>query len=343
MKSLKQNKYDSITLVDPYISYLEKFRLDVLSGLSSSPKRLSSKYFYDKKGDELFQRIMACPEYYLTRCELDIFQNQTGELAALLSNGSSQPFDLIELGVGDGIKTAYLLNELVQTKANFNYFPIDISANILSELETNLSYLESLNITPLQGEYLDMLKEASRISDNRKVVLFLGSNIGNMDMNDAKCFCQEVRNLLRPGDLFLIGFDLRKNPQTILNAYNDRQGITREFNLNLLQRINNELDANFEVDQFIHYPTYDPHTGACKSYLVSSVKQTVRIGDTSISFKEGEWIYTEISQKYSLNDIKSLAVDSGFAVLENLKDKKHWFVDSIWSVSSLRGLATSIL
>lgn len=343
MKALKHNRFDSIALEDTYIGDLEKFRIDVLTGLSSNPKRLSSKYFYDKKGDELFQRIMACPEYYLTRCELDIFQNQTDKLAALLSNGSSLPFDLIELGVGDGIKTRFLLDELIPTKVNFNYLPIDISANILAELETNLSHLESLNIKTLQGEYLDMLKEASRISGNRKVVLFLGSNIGNMGMNDAKQFCQEVRSLLRPGDLFLVGFDLRKNPQTILNAYNDKQGITREFNLNLLQRINNELGADFEIDRFIHYPTYDPPTGACKSYLVSSVKQTVRIGDNTISFKEGEWIYTEISQKYSLSEIKSLAVDSGFAVLENLTDKKDWFVDSIWSASSLQGFATSIL
>lgn len=343
MKALKQNKYESIVVEDTGVDDLGKFRADVLSGLSSNPKRLSSKYFYDKKGDELFQRIMESPEYYLTRSELEIFQYQTDKLATLIGNENSTPFDLIELGVGDGTKTRFLLSELLRKQINFNYLPIDISGNILSELEHNLADLDRLNVKSLQGEYLDMLKEASRISDNRKVVLFLGSNIGNMDMNEAKQFCKNVRSMLRPGDLFLIGFDLRKNPQTILNAYNDKLGITREFNLNLLQRINNELDADFEIDDFIHYPTYDPHTGACKSYLVSSRKQTVRIGEAEVSFREGEWIHTEISQKYSPNEIKSLAADSGFSVVENLTDKKHWFVDSIWSASSSRSLANSIL
>lgn len=340
---MKQAKYDWIAIEETGAGDLEKFRAEVLSGLSSNPKRLSSKYFYDKKGDELFQRIMISPEYYLTRSELEIFQYQTEHLANLIGNENSEAFDLIELGVGDGTKTRFLLKELLQKQINFNYLPIDISGNILSELEHNLSDLDGLNVKTLQGEYLDMLKEASRISRNRKVVLFLGSNIGNMDMNEAKQFCQNVRTMLRSGDLFLIGFDLRKNPQTILNAYNDKLGITREFNLNLLQRINNELDADFGIDDFTHYPTYDPHTGACKSYLVSSRKQTIRIGNAEVSFKEGEWIYTEISQKYSPNEIKSLAENSGFTVVENLADKKHWFVDSIWSASSSRNLAISIL
>jgi L-histidine N-alpha-methyltransferase len=341
-KALKEIKYDS-NVEAASTCDLDKFRADVLSGLSLTPKRLSSKYFYDKKGDELFQRIMECPEYYLTRCELEIFQWQTNQLATRISGKSAEPFDLIELGVGDGTKTRFLLNELIETKTNFNYLPIDISGNILSELEHSLSHLDSLNITLLQGEYLDMLKEASRMSGNRKVVLFLGGNIGNMDIKEAKAFCQNVRSMLLPGDLFIIGFDLRKDPHRILNAYNDKLGITRKFNLNLLQRINKELDANFEIDKFAHYPTYDPHTGACKSYLVSSLKQDVRIGDTVIPFQEGECVFMEISQKYSFSEIELLAANAGFSVIENLSDRKNWFVDSVWSASSSQSQPLSIL
>jgi L-histidine Nalpha-methyltransferase len=340
---LKQNNYDSIAIAEIRTDDKEQFRSDVIKGLLSNPKRLSSKYFYDKKGDELFQRIMDCPEYYLTRCELDIFQNQTAEIASIISSVGNLPFDLIELGVGDGTKTRFLLSELLQTQISFNYLPIDISGNILTELKQNFSSLQGLNITTLQGEYLDMLREATRISNNRRVVLFLGSNIGNMDINAARQFCQDVRSLLEPGDLFLIGFDLKKNPQTVLDAYNDKSGYTRDFNLNLLHRINTELAADFDIDLFNHYPTYDPHTGACKSYLVSSRNQTVRIDNSEIHFKEGEWVYTEISQKYSSADIKELALNSGFSVLKNLTDKKHWFVDSIWTASASRNTATSIL
>ena len=330
---MKQDKHESFAIAETVVDDFEEFRTDVLIGLSSSPKRLSSKYFYDKKGDEIFQRIMQCQEYYLTRCELEIFQNQTQKLATIISSKNSGSFDLIELGVGDGVKSRFLLNELLQNQVNFNYLPIDISGNILSELERNIADLDGLNINALQGEYLDMLKKASTISSRRKVVLFLGSNIGNMTIDEATLFCQKVRSILQPGDLFLIGFDLKKNPQTILNAYNDRLGYTREFNKNLLRRINDELDADFKMDDFMHYPTYDPHTGACKSYLVSSRKQTVRIGDCVIPFNEGEWIFTEISQKYSLHEIKSLAANSGFSVVEELTDGKQWFVDSIWSAS----------
>ena len=333
VKTLGRNKFDKAEA--PSIDSPEQFRTEVIGGLTSTPKRLSSKYFYDKKGDELFQQIMECPEYYLTRCELDIFQNQRQKLAALIVGDDQRPFDLIELGVGDGTKTQFLLRELVERKSDFNYLPVDISGNILLELEKNLSYLGGLSIEPLQGEYLNALQEATTKSDNRKVVLFLGGNIGNMDMKEARKFCQQVRALLQPGDLFLIGFDLRKNPETILNAYNDKTGITREFNLNLLQRINNELEGEFDLDQFSPYPTYDPVSGACKSFLISKIDQQIKIGTAEVHFKEGEWIYMEISQKYSQDEISEMAEKSDFAVIGSLSDGKNWFVDSVWAASPL--------
>lgn len=308
----------------------EKFQSDVLSGMQHVPKKLSSKYFYDKTGDRLFQEIMAMPEYYLTDCELDIFENKTQELAKSIVS-SDEPFDLIELGAGDAMKSTYLLQYLVENKIDFTYMPIDISGNILSILNEKLNVqLPNLKINLLEGEYFDMLEKATAVSNKRKVVLFLGGNIGNMQMNEAKQFCRGLKNKLNPGDLFLVGFDLKKNPHIILNAYNDSTGITAAFNLNLLTRINRELYANFNVKKFTHYQTYDPVSGSCRSFLVSLCRQKVTIGNNIFDFDEHELIDMEISQKFSEKEIIQMAEDAGFQLKAEIKDSKNWFVDSIW-------------
>ncbi|VXB88013.1 L-histidine N(alpha)-methyltransferase [Chryseobacterium sp. 8AT] len=311
-------------------NHSDSFRSEVLEGLSNDPKRLSSKYFYDKTGDHLFQKIMAMPEYYLTNCELDIFQNKTDEIVKAISN-INESFDLIELGAGDAMKSSFLLKKLVEKGTDFTYMPIDISGNILSVLQKNMNRnIPELKVFPLEGEYFDMLDKAAYISKRKKVILFLGGNIGNMEIEEAKHFCGEVKRKLNPGDLFLVGFDLKKNPHTILTAYNDSEGITASFNLNLLTRINRELNADFVIEQFQHYQTYDPISGACRSFLVSLCDQKVQIENLSLSFKENELIDMEISQKFSESDIKKLAKDLGFHILTEIKDSKNWFVDSIW-------------
>jgi dimethylhistidine N-methyltransferase len=311
---------------------MDVFRSDVLEGLNKSPKKLFSKYFYDKTGDKIFQQIMNMPEYYLTHCELDIFKNKTKELADSIL-GNDTPFDLIELGAGDAMKSSFLLKHLVDKGVDFTYMPIDISGNILSVLNEKFrDELPSLKIISLEGDYFDMLDKATSISKRQKVVLFLGGNIGNMDLEESNHFCRELSRKLNPGDLLLIGFDLKKNPHTILNAYNDAAGITASFNLNLLVRINRELDADFDVSRFQHYQTYDPVSGACKSYLVSLAKQHVHIGSTVFKFEENELIDMEISQKFSQEDISKLAKDSSFHILNEIKDSKSWFVDSVWQV-----------
>lgn len=307
----------------------DKFRKEVLDGLRNYPKKLSSKYFYNKTGDHLFQQIMMMPEYYLTKCELDIFKNKTSEIEAAIVN--DKPFDLIELGSGDALKSSYLLKHLVEKNIDFTYMPIDISGNILSVLNEKLKKeLPYLKITALEGEYFDMLDKATHISDKRKIVLFLGSNIGNMEPEEAFRFCSGVKSKLNPGDLFLIGFDLKKNPHTILNAYNDAAGITASFNLNLLTRINQELDADFNIENFEHFQTYDPVSGACRSYLVSLRRQQINIGEEIISFNENELIDMEISQKFSEKDIQKMAKESGFQIVNEIRDAKNWFVDSVW-------------
>lgn len=310
----------------------ETFLADVLEGLNSSPKKLHSKYFYDEAGDRLFQQIMNMPDYYLTNCELDIFKNKT-ELLAKSILIDNEPFDLIELGAGDAMKSSYLLEHLTQKNIDFTYMPIDISGHILDELNEKISRdLPELDVITLEGDYFDMLGKAMTISQRRKVVLFLGGNIGNMDMGESYHFCRELRRKLNRGDILLIGFDLKKNPQTILDAYNDEAGITSSFNLNLLIRMNRELEADFDVLNFQHYQTYDPISGACKSYLVSLTEQNVHIGNQIFRFEENELIDMEISQKFSQDDIRKLARDAKFHIIDEIADSKNWFVDSIWQV-----------
>ncbi|AMR31246.1 dimethylhistidine N-methyltransferase [Mucilaginibacter sp. PAMC 26640] len=309
----------------------KQFHNDILAGLLSVPKRLESKYFYDAQGDKLFQDLMNCDEYYPTNCEMEIFTQKTAELAnALIAAGDG--FDLIELGAGDATKSSHLLKNLIDQKADFTYLPIDISGNVISYLNITLPVtLPGIKITGLQGEYFDMLKKAAAISDKRKVVMFLGSNIGNMPVAEAEDFCKILRDHLSPGDMVLIGVDLKKNPKTVLAAYNDKEGITKRFNLNLLERINRELNADFDTEQFDHYAMYDPESGACRSYLVSLQDQQVKInGADNISFAKDEYIYMEISQKYTLDQVSKMAKATGFKPLNQLLDSKGWFVDAVW-------------
>ena len=310
---------------------MNKFLNEVLEGLKAEPKYLLSKYFYDEKGDKLFQKIMECAEYYPTKCESEIFTSQTHELAKTLKNGFDT-FDLIEMGAGDATKSSHLLAQLIKEKANFTYYPIDISKSMVAHLEENLhKNIPGLKVHGLNGEYLHMLEKASDISSQRKVVLFLGSNIGNISIDEASKFCSHIRGLLQTGDYLMIGFDLKKNPKTIRAAYNDAEGFTRDFNLNLLTRINHELAGSFDLANFEHYPSYDPASGACKSYLISLKDQTVKIGKVDfIHFKKDEYIFMEISQKYSVQQTDELAEKSGFKPIKHFLDSQDWFLDTVW-------------
>lgn len=309
----------------------DQFYDDVIAGLRSAPKHLNSKYFYDATGDKLFQDLMNCPEYYPTNCELEIFSEKTAEIGkAIIADGD--PFDLIELGAGDAMKSTYLLQYLLKQKADFTYVPIDISGNVISYLHIALPVtLPGLKINGLNGEYFDMLTQAASNSDKRKIILFLGSNIGNMPVVDAINFSKELRKHLNKGDMVLIGFDLKKNPATILAAYNDKDGITKRFNLNLLERINRELSADFDLKKFDHYPTYDPETGACKSYLVSLEDQEVTINKKEkIRFLKDEYIYMEISQKFTISQTDQMAAKANFKPVDLFFDSKNWFLDAVW-------------
>jgi L-histidine N-alpha-methyltransferase len=309
---------------------MNQFLHEVLKGLESTPKYLQSKYFYDKKGDEIFMQIMNSDEYYLTNCEMEIFSTQTSEIADIIID-QHHNFDVVELGPGDAVKSMYLLKELVNKKAISTYFPVDISNNIINLLHKKLpEQLPDLNIHGLNGEYLAMLSSAKQISKKIKLVLFLGSNIGNILKEEVREFCQVLRSQLSKGDMVLIGMDLVKNPRQILAAYDDRNGYTRDFNLNLLQRINDELGGNFNIEAFEHYATYDPATGTCKSYLISIKDQDVTIDNVISNFKKNEPVFMEVSQKYSVGESDEIARQSGFAPIAHFFDKNEWFTDVIW-------------
>ncbi len=310
---------------------LSVFAQDTLKGLSSQPKYLLSKYFYDAAGDRLFQDIMELPEYYLTRCEDEILRKYAGELANYLGEA---PFDLIELGAGDGLKTRILLEQFHAQNLPFRYLPVDISANILAHLQETLSALwPDLTVVPLEGDYFTALHQMPATSTpRRKLVLFLGSTIGNMTLADSRAFLQRLRAELSPGDLLLVGFDLKKDPDIILAAYNDAAGVTRAFNHNHLLRINRELGADFDPQTFLHWPLYQPTTGHTKSYLLSTIAQSVYIKalDVNIDFAAWEAIDMELSKKFDFAEIESLAADAQLKVLTYFQDQKQYFSDVLF-------------
>jgi len=303
------------------------FEEEIYQGLTDFPKHLSSKYFYDQRGDKLFQDIMNLPEYYLTNAEHDIFNIHKHDISTLFTAGNSS-FKLIELGAGDGRKTKVLLEYLTKIKADFKFLPIDISQNVLNQLQESINRdLPSVHIEPIQGTYFDILHRINIENGTKKVILFLGSNIGNLTHMQAIDFLHHVGDFMNDDDLFFVGFDQKKDPQLILDAYNDSAGITAAFNKNILLRINKELDADFDLDQFKHWEVYNPESGTAKSYLVSKIKQSVTIKKMglNVNFEAWETIHTEISQKYDAPVIASLAQKSGLQIVATYSDSKNQF------------------
>ena len=318
----------------------EQFALDILIGLSMSPKSLCSKYLYDETGDSLFQQIMELPEYYLTWCELEIFQKHKDRIADLIGDGD---INLVELGAGDGKKTEILLDHFFKKGLRFEYIPIDISETAVHGLICKLHhYSKKLQIKGLVAEYFDGLKWLSSMNHKRNVVLFLGSNIGNFSQSEARTFLHSLWNALNHGDYLVIGFDLKKDIELLTKAYNDSQGVTAQFNLNLLQRINGELGGNFDLDRFQYYSSYNVFAGAIESYLVSSQRQTVYIQTLNQFFSFDVWepLHTEYSHKYLVPDTVLLAEETGFEVVDQLFDSRQYFVDSIWQVKKRRVLSS---
>ncbi len=308
--------------------------LSVLEGLSSRPKSLPSRLFYDDKGSKLFQQIMELEEYYPTRCEAEILEKYAAEIT---EHASGAKFNLVELGCGDGAKTVKLLDSLINKKIEFNFVPLDISRAAVEFLLGNLEkrYGEiPFEVKGLVAEYFQGLSWLTDNASERNMVLFLGSNIGNFNKPTALRFLRHLWHSLNDGDLVLIGYDLKKDLDILYDAYNDKKGVTKEFNFNVLDRINSLLGANFERKNFQHQGLYNVQTGAMESYLISQSKHIVTIEEVGKTFNFEPWeaIHMEYSYKYLESDIESLASSTGFEILKNFKDSKGYFVDSLWQV-----------
>lgn len=309
------------------------FARDVRKGLTDFPKHLPSRYIYDKKGDLLFQRIMQMPEYYLTDCETEIFTSHKAAMARRLGQCGSG-FNLIELGAGDGSKTKILLGEMLRQGLQFRYQPVDISENALRGLSGRLrKEFPGLSVVPRAGTYFEMLRKIDLEGEGPKAILFLGSNIGNLLHPQARKFLLTLSETMGPDDQLLIGFDQKKEPGTILRAYNDATGITEAFNKNLLHRINREFGADFRPDRFMHWETYDPESGTARSYLLAreAMEVTIPALDLQVSFKTWETIHTEISQKYDDDVVEWLARESGLQILERFSDAHDYYKDYLFS------------
>ncbi|HKK87603.1 MAG TPA: L-histidine N(alpha)-methyltransferase [Saprospiraceae bacterium] len=308
------------------MSDLEAFRKHVTQGLRRDTKQLSSKYFYDEKGDQLFQRIMRMPGYYLPRCEMEIIREKSRDIAERIDAPS---VEIIELGAGDGSKTKHLLSSFQKNGKQLRYIPLDISKDVLVSCKENvLQELPGLKVECIDGDYFKTLSQIER--RHPAIWMFMGSNIGNYLGEKAHEFLQFLYQKMKAGDYLLLAADLMKHPKIILNAYNDPEGITRAFNLNLLERINRELDANFDLESFDHYPYYDPISGTTFSFLVSLAKQQVTINGEVFNFEAYEVIHTEVSQKYRLRDISQLGKKAGFEFIEHFTDQNAYYTVSMF-------------
>jgi dimethylhistidine N-methyltransferase len=325
------NKTDLISKINVINSMIDELKKEVDEGLSNEEKSLPSKYFYDKTGDALFIKIMGLPEYYVTRSELEIFKTHSDKIIEALQLKPDTYFDLIELGAGDGLKTKELLRELNRGNYRLDYMPIDISQNALDNLEADLNNeLPSLSINKKQGDYFEIL-ESLKENKHPKVILFLGSNIGNMPDEIATDFIAKLSDNLQKGDKLILGVDLIKSASIVLPAYSDSKGITADFNLNLLHRLNRELEANFDLEFFEHQPEYKESEGIAKSYLVSTKAQQVYIAqlDKTFFFNEGEKILMEISRKYNDTILNSILSKTDFEIKDRITDSKAYFANYI--------------
>jgi dimethylhistidine N-methyltransferase len=303
------------------------FADDVRTGLGTRPRTLLPKYFYDDLGSKLFEAICCLPEYYLTRAESEILRNYSAEIV----DSIGIPVRVVELGSGSADKTRYLIEALLARQNRLHYLPVDISPASLEHSSNQLLHAyPQLAITAYAADYfgaLGALRERRSDRRERTVVLFLGSNIGNFDPDESLTFLTAVRRMLDEGDAMLLGADLKKSSAELIPAYYDPLGVTAAFNLNLLLRINRELDGDFDVSKFQHWADYDEEAGRIEMYLVSRVEHWARIRalDLELDFVEGETIHTENSYKFDLEQIRELAERSGFVLARTWMDSAARF------------------
>jgi dimethylhistidine N-methyltransferase len=301
------------------------FAADAVAGLTASPKRLSPKYFYDSEGSELFERITVLPEYYPTRCELAILRERAGEIAALIPEGAA----LIEYGSGASTKIRILLDAMKNLAA---YVPVEISAEFLDRQIAALQREHpQITMLPVPADFTKPFDLPAAIAGMPRVGFFPGSTIGNFEPHEAAAFLRQTGKTLGAGATFIVGVDLVKDTQVLKRAYNDNQGVTARFNLNLLVRMNRELGANFDVAQFEHHALFNREKSRIEMHLASLKRQKVRLCGETIDFRAGETIHTESSYKYTLESFGAMARGSGWTPLKSWTDR-----DNCFSVHALR-------
>ena len=296
---------------------------EVILGLTSPHKTLPCKLFYDEIGSALFEEITRLPEYYPTRTELEILRKYSREIA--VSAGS--PISVVELGAGTATKTEMLLRAISWRQMRVKFFPVDISPSALSEAGKRLrAELPGALVRPVIADFSDGFHFLNGIS-GRKLVLYLGSSIGNFDWNDAIALLRKVRDQLCPDDALLLGTDRVKSPEILVTAYDDAQGVTEQFNKNILRRINREFHGNFDLDSFRHIAEWNPECSRMQIYLESRKPQVVTLAatGTTVRFRAGERIHTENSNKYTLDMVQQLLCVSGFRLEQSWFDERQWF------------------
>jgi dimethylhistidine N-methyltransferase len=326
-KNLNYKKYQvdsKLQYFKPNSTKTEKSFADEISfSLNQHSKFINPKFFYDKKGSELFEKICDLSEYYPTRTEISILKKLKSELPLYLDDS----FRLVELGSGSSVKTRLILEILNQIQEKIEYFPIDIS-EILTESSALLQRdYKDLHITGIIDTYEGGLEFLKNYDDKKNLIIFLGSSFGNFTSDEGKEFLEKINSTMKDDDLFLIGLDLVKNKIILENAYNDSQGVTAQFNLNVLSRINDELDANFNLNNFTHHAIYNEHDQRIEMYLKSLVNQSVIISKANISLtlKKNELIHTEHSHKYKLSQIRELMRQTGFNIKNTWLDENNHF------------------
>ena len=332
----------------PHAIRTEKtFAEEISSGLDKKESKfISPKFFYDNVGSELFEAICSAPEYYLTRTEISILEGVGDDLGSILAgacsssssssgdakrsgcNDVSSDIRLVELGSGSSVKTRIILDILLGLQNRVEYFPIDISDILAQSSERLLADYSRLKITGIIDTYEGGLKFRQAYDKGRSLIIFLGSSYGNISPADGVEFLRKVRSAMRPGDLFLMGLDMVKDVDTLESAYNDSAGITARFNLNVLSRINSELDANFNLDNFAHRAVYNADKQRIEMHLESLCAQTVTISKLGIELRleNGELVHTEHSYKYEKAQIQDMLDSAGFEQVRMWSDPDEYFV-----------------
>jgi dimethylhistidine N-methyltransferase len=326
-KNINYKKYvvsSKLQYFKPHATKIEKtFSEEISSSLNRDSKFINPKFFYDKKGSNLFEKICSLPEYYPTRTEISILKQLQDELPCYLDEN----FRLVELGSGASVKTKLILDILAKLQNTIDYFPIDISEILTESSEQLLKNYDKLHITGLIDTYEGGLEFLKNFDDAKNLIIFLGSSFGNFSPNDGYRFLQKINSTMKSGDLFLIGLDLVKDKQILESAYDDSQGVTAEFNLNILSRINDELDADFDLKNFSHHVIYNEEAQRIEMNLKSLVNQSVIVSKSNLSLnlEKDELINTEYSHKYKLSQINELLDSTGFKIKQIWLDDNKYF------------------